>query len=149
MTVAPTGERAREQKLEYQVKLFKRGYDGGPDSGVTGYWLIEWKRAFSIVLLHFSPGSREAYHSHAFNAITLWFKGTVREEDVFAKLFPGSEPKTWKPGQIKLTGRSKFHRVIAGDKGAWALSIRGPWQKNWQEYKNDRLINLTSGRVEV
>lgn len=23
------------------------------------------------------------------------------------------------------------------------------WQKNWQEYKNDRLINLTSGRVEV
>ncbi len=131
------------------MKLFKRGYDGGPDSGVTGYWLIEWKRGFSIVLLHFSPGSREAYHSHAFNAVTLWLKGRVREEDVFAKLFPGSEPKSWGPGQIKRTGRSKFHRVIAGPKGAWALSIRGPWAKNWQEYKNDRLINLTSGRVEV
>lgn len=140
-----TGERARERKLGYQVKLFKRGYDGGPDSGVTGYWLIEWKRGFSIVLLHFSPGSREAYHSHAFNAVTWWLRGSVLEEDLDGRW------KHWRPShQPKFTPRDKFHRVHGEeDTGAWALSIRGPWAKNWQEYKNDHLINLTSGRVEV
>lgn len=150
-----TGERARERKLGYQVKLFKRGYDGGPDSGVTGYWLIEWKRGFSIVLLHFSPGSREAFHSHAFNAVTLWLKGRITEEPIY--LINGnpcgttveSNVKRWKPGQIKWTSRSRFHRVIAGGQGAWALSIRGPWKDTWQEHKNGRLIKLTSGRVEV
>ena len=25
------------------MKLFKKSHDGGPDSGVTGYWLIENK----------------------------------------------------------------------------------------------------------
>ncbi len=131
------------------MKLFKRGYDGGPDSGVTGYWLIEWKRGFSIVLLHFSPGSREAFHSHAFNAWTLWLRGTVVEQDVFSSIFPSRDAKIWKPGQIKRTPSTKFHRVIAEENGAWALSIRGPWKDSWQEYKNNRLINLTSGRVEV
>ena len=24
-----------------KIKLFKKSHDGGPNSGVTGYWLIE------------------------------------------------------------------------------------------------------------
>lgn len=49
--------------------LFKRK-DGGQQSTVTGYWLIEWKNVFSIVLLKFEKGTREAYHTHAFNAFS-------------------------------------------------------------------------------
>ena len=50
------------------MKLFHKSHDGGKNSGVTGYWLIEWKSGFSIVVLRFSKGTREAFHSHAFNA---------------------------------------------------------------------------------
>jgi len=127
------------------MKILKKSYDGGPDSGVTGYWLIEWKQAFSIVLLHFSPGSREAFHSHAFNAVTLWLKGQVAEVDLQIPMY---ETK-WKPGQFKWTPRNKFHMIIGPESGAWALSFRGPWQKNWQEYKYGKIINLADGRLEV
>jgi hypothetical protein len=126
------------------MKLFKKGYDGGPDSGVTGYWLIELKPLFSVVLLKFSPGSRESFHSHAFNAVTFWLKGKILEEDL------NTQTKPWAPSlRPKLTRRNKFHRVIAGPEGAWAISFRGPWSRMWQEYKDDRLINLSNGRVEV
>lgn len=131
-----------------QMKLLKKGHDGGPDSGVTGYWLIEWKRGFSVVLLNFAPGSREAYHSHAFNAVTWWLKGKAREE-----FYINEKVKTWswrksalKP---KFTPRQNFHRVIAGPKGAWALSIRGPWKDTWQESKQGEVYSLTHGRVKV
>ena len=50
------------------MRLFFKSKDGGPDSSVTGYWLIESKKLFSIVLLKFDGRSREAYHTHAFNA---------------------------------------------------------------------------------
>ena len=59
------------------MKLFHKSHDGGKNSGVTGYWLIEWKSGFSIVVLRFSKGTREAFHSHAFNALTWWLKGSV------------------------------------------------------------------------
>lgn len=126
------------------MKILSTGCDGGLDSGVTGFWLIEWKKAFSIVLLKFAPGSREAYHNHAFNAVTFWLKGTVVEEDI------SGAKKSWKPGfRPKLTKREKFHRVIAGDNGAWALSFRGPWNPTWREYRDQRYRTLSSGRLEV
>ena len=59
------------------MKLFHKSKDGGPDSNVTGYWLIEWKKAFSVVLLRFDAGTREAYHNHAFNAISWILKGEL------------------------------------------------------------------------
>ena len=52
--------------------------DGGPDSPVTGLFLIEIKSLFSVVLLKFG-GTRENFHSHAFNALTFWLKGAVME----------------------------------------------------------------------
>lgn len=41
------------------MKLFKKMKDGGKESTVTGYWLIECKSLFSIVLLKFEGDSRE------------------------------------------------------------------------------------------
>ena len=42
------------------MKILNIAKDGGPESNVTGYWLVESKRFFSIVLLKFDKGSREA-----------------------------------------------------------------------------------------
>ena len=49
--------------------------DGGPESTVTGYWLIEYKPLFSIVLLKFEGKSRDAFHTHAFNSLSWLISG--------------------------------------------------------------------------
>jgi hypothetical protein len=38
---------------KYFPRLFYKKPDGGKDSGVTAYFLIEWKILFSIGILHF------------------------------------------------------------------------------------------------
>lgn len=126
------------------MKILKRGYDGGKDSGVTGYWLIECKPLFSVVLLKFNKGSREAFHSHAFNAITWWLKGEVEEH-----FQDGSPSKKWYPSvKPKFTIRNNFHKIYA-NKVSWAISFRGPWKQTWQESKDGEVYNLTHGRKRV
>ena len=125
-------------------RLFFIKYDGGLDSGVTGYFLIEWKRVFSVGLLHFKNGTRPAYHSHAFNAISWFLSGTVTEEKL------NGESKDFRPSiKPKFTPKSNCHRVISyGD--TYALTFRGPWDDTWQEYRpNKVVVTLTHGRKEV
>lgn len=122
--------------------LFQSAPDGGKGSGVTGYFLVEIKPWFSIVLLKFNKGTREAYHSHAFNAWTLWLKGRVKEHLLCGKTLD------WGAGRIKYTPRENFHRVEALE-DTWALSIRGPWVDTWQESRNGRLVTLTHGRIVI
>lgn len=124
------------------MKLFCKAADGGQGSGVTGYFVVEIKSLFSIVLLYFNKGTREAYHSHAFNALTLWLKGQVIEQDL------SGDQRPYAAGELKYTPRSRFHRIMALEP-TWALSLRGPWVDYWQEMKRGRLTTLTHGRVEV
>ena len=112
--------------------------DGGNKSGVTAY-IIESKFLFSLALLHFKNGTREAYHSHAFNALTLWLKGKVREHMIDGTV------KDWKAGKIKYTSKNTFHKVESlGD--SWALSMRGPWENIWKELRDNKLVYLTHDR---
>jgi len=124
--------------------LFKMKTDGGDKSGVVGFFLIEWKPMFSIALLRFSKGSREAYHSHAFHAITFWLKGEVIEE-----MFDGTQ-KTFKGLTLKpkLTLRNCFHKVI-GVTESWAFTLRGPWKDTWKESRSGEEVVLTHGRKIV
>jgi len=136
------------------MKLFQKAKDGGPESPVDGYFLIEIKWLFSVVLLHFNPGTREAFHSHAFNAITVWLRGKVREQVPIGP--EGVLGRDWKAGQIKYTPRSLMHRIVTRNPGAWAISFRGPWVKTWQEYTEceragvrGKWVTLTHGRKIV
>ncbi len=127
------------------MKLFSKGSDGGKSSGVKGFWLIEIKGLFSIVLLRFNKGSRENFHSHAFNALTWWIKGKVTEHH------KDGTSNNWMPSIIpKYTPRSCFHKVFA-DETTYALSFRGPWQSKWQEYNptTQKTISLTHGRKVI
>lgn len=127
------------------MKLFKKGFDGGSQSNVTGYWLIEIKPLFSIVLLRFGKGSREAYHTHAFNALTWFIKGEVEE------IHNSGKRITWKPSlKPKITKRECYHKVFAKDT-TWALSIRGPWVDTWKEFRerSNKEVTLTHGRKEI
>jgi quercetin dioxygenase-like cupin family protein len=125
------------------MKLFTKAPDGGKGSGVTGYFLIEAKSKFSIVLLRFNKGTREAYHSHGFNALTLWLAGSVKEH-----LLGIRAPRHFNPLQIKWTPRNAFHKIEALET-SWAMSIRGPWVDRWQEYRNGQFVTLTHGRQEI
>lgn len=127
------------------MKFLKHMKDGGPESKVNGYWLVEIKSLFSIVLLHFSNGSREAFHSHAFNAYSWVLHGRLHEDPLH------SWANYYKPSfKVIFTPRSMFHKVTSiGD--TWVLSIRGPWSDTWQEFlpDKDKFQTLTHGRKVV
>ena len=128
------------------MKFLRWGRDGGPKSPVWGFWFIEIKWLFSIVLLRFDGDSREAFHSHAFNALTWWLRGEVIE------MFPdGRNTTCWRPSiWPKLTRRSCFHKVQP-TRRTWALSFRGPWSKQWKEFDptTRQLTTLAHGRRVV
>jgi len=131
------------------MRFMEKVPDGGKGSGVTAYYLIEIKSLFSIALLYFAPGTREAFHSHAFSAVTLWLKGKVLEH----LLGNPDPPKMYQGGKFKYTSHYTFHQIEA-IVPTWALSFRGPWQDKWEEYRlnnkpGERFVTLTHGRKEV
>ena len=131
-------------KSKWFPRIFYVSSDGGETSGVTGFFLIEWKPVISIALLRFSEGSREAFHNHAFNAVTFWLSGHVVEEQV------GGVRKTFKGPSLepKITPRHRYHKII-GITRAWAFTIRGPWRDSWQEMRDYMEVNLTHGRIVI
>lgn len=127
------------------MKLFHSSKDGGPKSPVTGYWLIELKKLFSIALLKFENGSRDEFHSHAFHCLSWVLKGRLEEEPLVG------EPRTYEPSLLPvLTKRSTFHRVVSRGT-TWVFTIRGPWAKQWKEFdpKTNKFSTLGHGRVVV
>lgn len=127
------------------MKFLEWAKDGGEESHVEGFFFVEIKPLFSIVLLHFANGTREAYHNHAFNALTWFLSGEVDEHHLDGRVL------TFKPSfKPKYTKRSTFHKVFSkGD--TWALSFRGAWANTWKEFIPSLGIfkTLTHGRKEV
>ncbi len=128
------------------MRFLSRAKDGGPNSTVTGYWLIELKKLFSIVLLKFEDGSRDEYHDHAFNSWNWILKGEVVEE------FPHGWLNQVLRARLRpyFTGRSRMHRVRSRGT-TWVFSVRGPWSRTWHEYdpKSEKMSTLTHGRKHV
>jgi predicted metal-dependent enzyme (double-stranded beta helix superfamily) len=123
------------------MKFLKKGKDGGKESHVWGYWLIEAKSLFSIAILRFDPGTREAYHNHAFNCISWVLKGKLEEQHLQDNKVefhtPGLKPI--------ITKRNTFHKVFSHGT-TWVFTIRGPWSDKWKENVNGQEITLTHGR---
>ena len=127
------------------MRIFEKTKDGGELSTVDAYFLIELKGLFSIALLKFNKGSRVNYHSHAFNALTWFIKGDMTEHVL------GGIVRKYKRSLIpKLTGKSVMHKVVAKET-SWCLTIRGKWDKTWEEYDptTKKYITLESGGRKV
>ena len=131
------------------MKLFTKCKDGGRDSPVDAYVLVEIKGLFSIMFLKFNKGSREAYHTHAFNAWTWFIKGDLQEQRIVGEgdLVLHKYEKTLLP---KCTKKDNLHRVVAW-KDSWCFTLRGAWDDTWKEYLPDtkEYITLTHGRKVV
>lgn len=132
------------------MRFFEKAPDGGANSGSTGYFLVEIKWLFSIVLLRFTARTREAFHEHAFNALTVWLKGSVLERTVCVT--PGDDTftayvdfKTFSAGNVKYTPRGQCHQIAPLTQTAWAISFRGPWLDTWREWVGGGWRTLTHG----
>lgn len=130
------------------MKLLSIAKDGGKESTVTGYWLIEIKSLFSIVLLRFDHGSREAYHSHAFNCISWILKGQLEEKHLGKSPLSSHTEFHYAGFKPIITKKKTFHKVYSHGT-TWVLSFRGPWAKEWKEYVDGEEITLTHGRKVV
>lgn len=119
--------------------------DGGDESTVVGYWLLEWKSLLSICLLNFQGKSREAFHTHAFNAISWVLKGRLTET-----LRDGTIVEYKRSFKPIITKRDCFHKVDS-DGDSWVITFRGPWTKTWKEFHptTGNNITLTHGRKIV
>lgn len=127
------------------MKLFKGMKDGGPLSRVWGFFVVEAKKLFSIVVLRFADGSREAYHSHAFNAVSWVLTGKLVENSIDGSV------NVYRPSLLPIwTPRDMMHKVVS-EGTTWVISFRGPWANRWREYLPDenRYVTLTHGRREV
>ena len=127
------------------MKFFRKAKDGGPESTVTAYWLAEIKGLFSIGLLTFEDGSRESYHTHAFNSLSwlLWGKLTEFPLNRYMKV------NTYRPSLRPIaTYRKTYHKVFS-QKTSWVLTFRGPWSKQWKEYNPATGLTsiLVNGRI--
>jgi len=127
------------------MKVLQKCKDGGPKSPVDGYFLWEIKGLCSVALLKFNKGSRENYHSHAFNAFTWFISGNLME------VLKGSDSYVYSRSLVpKFTPRDNCHRVIAYT-DSWCFTVRGPWSRTWKEYdpRTNTWITLTNGRRVV
>lgn len=107
------------------MKLLWNAKAGGPESRVWMYG-FESKRFGSALLLRFENGSREAYHSHAFNALSVVLSGGLNEWHMHG----GAELHG--RGKVVRTLRETFHKVYSIGR-TWVLSFRSPWIPTWQE----------------
>ena len=98
-----------------------------------------------LFILKFDGKSREAFHTHAFNAVSWILCGKMVEYFLDKKipcrlLVPNVLPfKTYK---------DDFH-MVSSIGTSWALSFRGPWEKQWLESTpQDGLYRLRTGRIK-
>lgn len=127
------------------MKFFSRSKDGGPQSTVHAFWLCEIKSLFSIALLRFSDGSRDAYHSHAFDSIS-WVCGRLREHHLGTGRVDHHKTSLWPV----MTLRETMHKVVSQGT-TWVFTLRGPWAKTWLEFdpKSGLMVTLKHGREVV
>ena len=125
------------------VKILHWGKDGGPQSKVWGFWFVGIKRWFSLVLLRFDDGSREAFHSHAFDCVSWVIRGQLEEVHL------DDLPELHRTGAIIVTRRNTFHKVYSFGR-TWVFTLRGPWKETWNEVdETGRFRVLTHGRKEL
>jgi len=136
------------------VRFLEKTPDGGPQSNVDAFFLIEVKSLFTVALLRFNAvEAPERFHTHAFNALTWWLWGSAYEESNPVQRGCGHIIDHREYGRSilpKVTPRDLMHRVVPRTT-SWALTIRGPWRKRWKELRGPELreVTLTHGRTEI
>lgn len=130
------------------MKVLWNAKDGGEESRVW-CWGFESKLWGSALLLKFAKGSREAFHTHAFNSKSWLLTGALHEVQIESK---GSLliQEHWPSFRLIRTYKDTFHKVSGWAPSNWAITFRGPWADTWHEFLPalGRYLTLTHGRKE-
>lgn len=131
------------------MKILWNAKDGGEESRVW-CWGFESKLFGSIILLKFGEGSRDAFHTHAFNSLSWVLTGALDEMQLCPDGWMASQMH-YPSGRPVITRRETFHRVFGVKKANWVITLRSPWVNRWREFLpgSNRHITLTHGRKEV
>jgi hypothetical protein len=130
------------------VKLLFGSKDGGPESRVHMYGL-ESKRFGSVLLLRFGHGTREVYHSHAYDCVSRVLSGALFEDQMVGRGVYSARQLLPRKGWFK-TPRECMHQVTGLEPVTWVFTLRGPWADTWREYDPRKgYVTLTHGRKEV
>jgi hypothetical protein len=147
--------------LRRRYNILRVTKDGGPESTVWAHWLFECKGVCSVVVLRFENGSRDAYHSHAFDCISWVLSGGLVEQRAPACQRDGrcmtggawcAQPDvyTYLPSPYPIITRREHHHKVFSAGRSWVLSFRGPWAATWrEELPSGVQRTLASGRGEV
>lgn len=126
------------------MKFLQTTKDGGEKSTVWAHWLVELKSLFSVAVLRFENGTREAFHNHAFDCFSWVVKGKLNEE--FRDGTTRVHRASLKPF---CTYKDDFHQVSSEGR-TWVFTFRGPWSKTWREVdETETELTLTHGRKVV
>lgn len=130
-----------------RAKLLWGHKDGGPESNVR-CWGVECKGLFSVLLLCFGQGSREAFHTHAFNSVSWLIRGRLWE--CWGGHAPDIAYEFWYRPSITpiYTKRHWMHKVAGQHVRNWVFTLRGPWVDHWQDGQPGDTKTLTHGRKE-
>ncbi len=138
------------------MRILMGSKDGGPESNVR-MWGFEWKSGFSVLVLCCAEGSREAFHTHAFKAISWLLTGALVEEGMTRVTSDGRRTRIYHdkmhlPSLRPIrTPRERMHKVAGFAKNSWVITLRGPWAPtwlDWSDYEN-KPRRLSWGRKEV
>lgn len=122
--------------------------DGGPESHVWAYGL-EVKWLCSVLVMRFEDGSRDAYHDHAFDAVSWVVNREGRlQEYLYGSERPDPECDYTRTAVPIVTPSSRLHRVVSVGR-TWVLTFRGPWARTWREVTPEGARVLTHGRKQV
>lgn len=134
----------------FGIKWHWESKDGGVESHVWAYGLeIKW--LFSVLALRFEDGSRDAYHSHAFDCVSWVLRGELREHALedprpWMRMAMNHYRPSWSP---VVTRRSTLHKVNSVGR-TWVLTFRGSWADTWREWAaKGGAQTLTHGRREI
>lgn len=131
------------------MRLFSLTKDGGAESRVWAYNVIESKQFGSIMFLRFEHGSREAFHSHAFNSVSWVLRGKLIEH-FHPSMKTSHRFVVHNPSRRPIrTFRDTYHKVFSVGR-TWVLTFRGPGAPTWRDQavgEPERV--LTHGRREV
>jgi len=117
--------------------------DGGPLSKVEG-WFLESKRYATLALLRFLPGTREAFHEHAFDCVSIVLGPGYLIEEMLSGVV-----KLHHPGSIVITKMTDFHKVKSIGT-TYVITLRGPWRRFWREIdEKGQVLTLTHNRLVI
>ncbi len=109
---------------------------------IDRFTFFEFKPLGGIILNIFNSVKQDRFHTHAFNAVSIMFKGHYMEG------IKGCKSRR-REHDIKYLPKTLNHKILQSSKNAMSLTIMGPWDKTWTETFETKTREYRWGRKRI